>query len=590
MRKKPTIEEIKTEFELCKKKYSAVQGIFAEDEKFYDLDFKSRIKVSKQFNNDRVVLPTARDIVDVAVNHTDINNARVFANKKGTSDIADESAEMLRKFGLGVIHATNVNSRIAPGHQGAKHYWIHGLGVFKTIWAANKWVDKPPRGDKESDETYAKRMDEWRAEYNLSLPIIIQAVNPSCIMPDPYTGGDYYIFEWHQRKLFDAKRIWPHFKNPNNIPSDEEVECISYWDDKYRCELVDGVPVLRIRGGVVEHKYGFNPYTLIESGLGNLSKDAKPEDKYVGLIRHVKDTLVSESTNYTLHNIHMKRETLKGGYITGADAGDYEEVKQEYGVFTPVGNKDVVFHDWEVKIPPEASSRHLAVTHDYIASHAAPRSVRGMAEAGVRSGADRRLVIAEAAAIYQYASPAFARGWANILSKCAMLVKNVIPGDFDIWARTPSDEFDIPIKKSLFREPFNFYVEFSPISEEDEYRRHDDLLRLSHPQMGVVTKKWARRQMSNVDPIAMDKEEQKELLRNDPNYTAIKSQYLSYKLQEALGVGQPPVEGTEGAPQGEFQGRLVPPSPERASPAEQQRRQYKPPIVGQQGQGGGGIR
>ena len=538
----PTEKEILKEFEFCKKHYSGLQTCYEKDEKFYNLDFKDMLRVPKEFEKDRVILPTARDVVDTGINHTNIFNARVFTNKKGTSEISSESSEMLRKLGLGIIHGINVEARIAPAHVGAKHYWKHGLAVFKTIWDADRWVDKPEQNKGESDEDYAKRLDEWRAGQHLSMPIVIKAIHPYHIMPDPYTGGDYYVIEWYKRKLYDIKRIWPHYDSKGREP-DDMIETFSFWTDKYRAEFVvtsstgdsiAGQSLLKLPGGIVEHKYGFNPYTLIESGLGDEDKENKPENRYVGLLRYMNDLLVSESLNYSLHNILMTQETLGGGYITGADAETLGEIKKEYGVYWPLGSKDVEFHEWEAKMPPEASARHLAITHDYISAHAAPRSTRGLSEVGVRSGADRRLIIAEAAAIYQYAAPAFQNGWAQILSKCAMLVKNVIPGDFEVWTRTPTDEFDVVIKKDLIREPFNYYVEFAPISEEDEYRRQDSLLKMWNNGQGITTQEWTWAQMSNVDPERMRRQQEKENLRRMPSYNQIKDQTLAMLYQQAL--------------------------------------------------------
>ncbi len=596
MNKKPTVDEIKEQYEKDKKVYGIVQGKWAEDEKYYNLDFLGKLNIPTEFAADKVVLPTARDVVDTAVNHTDINNARVYANKKSTSDMSKENAEMLRKFALGLIHRTNVEAQIAPGHVGAKHYWIHGLAVYKTVWDADRWLDKPEWKEGESEDAYNERLDKWRATSHLSLPIVIQAINPANIMPDPYTGGNLYVFEIHTRSLFDTRIQWPNWTNPLGKTEEEPIEYISWWNNQYRCEMIDGEPIKKVGGGVWKHKYGFIPYTLIESGLGNLSKDAKPEDRYVGLLRMIFDLLVSESTNYTLNDILMKRETMKGGYITGGDANDMSEVKQAYGKYWPVGNKDVEFHDWDVKMPPQSSMAHLGITHDYISGHAAPRAVRGLSETGVRSGADRRLIMTEAAAIYRYATPAFAHGWANILTKCAMLVKNVIPGDFDIWARTPTDEFDVPVKKNKFREPFNFYVEFAPISEEDEYRRHDDLERLV--TSGIVTKSWARKQMSNVDGVAMDKEEEKERLKLSPAYNQIKDQYLALRMNEVLGVVPQVPPGQEGVvpgtPQGEAGRSMVPGIPNRAQPGsagalqKQMAQMRSPTVTSQQVQGGGG--
>ncbi len=597
MNKKPTVDQIKEQHVKDKTTYGELFKKYDEDELFYNLAFKDRIDVGTTFENYRIVLPTARDVVDTAVNHTDINNASVHANKQSTSAISDERAEMYRKFALGLIHRTNVESQIAPGHIGAKHYWIHGLAVFKTVWDADRWLDKPEQKGGEGEDTYNARLDEWRSESHQSLPIVIQAVHPACIMPDPYTGGELYVFETHTRSVFDTKLMWPNWTNPLGKGDDEETEYISWFNNTYRCDLIDGEPLKKM--GVWKHKYGFIPYTLIESGLGNLSKGAKPEDRYVGLNRMIFDLLVSESTNYTLHDILMKLETIKGGYITGADAGDLPDIRKEFGKYWPVGNKDVEFHDWETNVPPQTSMAQLALTQSYIAGHAAPRAARGMSEAGVRSGADRRLIASQAAAIYRYASPAFANGWANILTKCAMLVKNVIPGDFNIWARTPTDEFDVPVQKNKFKEPFNFYVEFAPVSAEDEYLRHDDLIKLTSG--GLVTVPWARRQIPNIDAKAMGREELKEQLRQSPSYNQIKDQYLAMRMNEVLGVvPQQQEQGVDpGTPgQGASNRGLVPPVREVAPLGSMQDLENKwkanlttgaPKFQGQ-GQGGGGNR
>ena len=59
-------------------------------------------------------------------------------------------------------------------------------------------------------------------------------------------------------------------------------------------------------------------------------------------------------------------------------------------------------------------------------------------------------------------------------------------------------------------------------------------MQLADPARGLVTKKWARQQMSNVDAAAMEVEEEVERLKNDPNVQALLSQYVQGKLMEAL--------------------------------------------------------
>ena len=602
MRKgKPTFEEIKTDLlPKCEKLYNDLWTKFEQDQKYYELDFQEKLEMPTEFSSEGIVLPTARDFVDVFVDHIDISNARVFVNRKGTSDISAERAEMMRKFYLGLIHRTNVESDISPWRVAAKHYALHGLAVLKTVWDADRWPDKPIQGEGESEEDYAQRIDEWRAETHQSLPIVIQAINPRCVMPDPSYGGRMFVIEKHKRIVMDVSKRWPHWSNLNGKKVDAEVDYISYWDDTYRCDFIDGEPILKVKGGVAKHSYGFIPYIFIDSGLGNISYDAKPEMRYVGILRYIIDLLIAESRDFSISDIVLKKTAWPWFTIEGEGTEAVTEIKQTFGTGTrlPPG---ITIKQQTPQVPPDALNAHLFRTSDYLSAHAAPRAVRGLSEQGVRSGADRRLIIAEAAARYQYSSEAFKNGAAKVLTNCARLLKNVIPGDVRVWARTPTDEFDMIIKKDEMREPFTCYVEFAPISEEDEYRRHDDLERLM--RSGIVTKQWARQQMSNVDPIAMRREETKEALRQSPSFLQAKDQYLGARMAEALAETQPLVPPLAGPPPPTqvtaepMPGGLVPPIPQRAAPGsaeemqlrmQQQRSQV--PLSSTQGQGGGGVR
>lgn len=573
MRKgKITVDEIiALEKKLETEIYGELFNKWEQDEKYYELDFQAELNLPKEFAHEGIVLPTARDMVDTFVDHIDISNARVFVNRKGTSGISIEEAEMMRKFYLGLIHRTNVESDISPWRVAAKHYALHGLGVFKTVWDADRWPDKPIQREDESDDDYALRIDEWRHETHQSIPIVIQAINPRCMMPDPGYGGRMFVIEKHTKMCLDVTKKWPHWSNPLGKEKKDEVEFISYWDATHRCDLVDGEPILK--GGVVKHNYGFIPYVFIDSGLGNISYEAKPEMRYVGMLRYMFDLLVSESRGYSISDVVLKRGAWPWYTIEGENADLVTEIDQLYGKGTrlPTGTKYV---PQSPQLPPEALTAHGFRTSDHIASHAAPRSVRGLSEQGVRSGAHYREIMGEAAARYQYSEEAFKNGTAKVLGNCALLFKNVVPGNIRVWTRTPTDEFDMEIKKEAMKEPFNCYVEFKPYSEEDEYRRQQSLIGLIHE--GIVTKRWGRQHMmSNVDPLDMEFEEEKQMLRNLPEYMAMKGQILVGKLAEAISkregaeaIGEePPITmGETPGVRDEMPGGMVPGIPERARP------------------------
>ena len=585
---KPSVADILELYDEVKRIYdeSGIYTLFDDDDKYYELDFSNLLNLPEEFKKDSIVLPTARDIVDTCVDHTDIFNARVYINRKGTDNSSKEEQNLMRKFGLGVLYRNNIESSIAPVRVGAKHYWLYGLCILKTVWDADRYVDKPEKDDGESEDAYAERIDQWRAESRDSIPIVIQSVHPRNIMLDPYTNSNEFVFETNEELVFNVRQRFPGWQNPMKKKVTDKVVHISFWSKNYRCELYDREPVLKVGGGVAKHSYGFIPYVPIDTGLGNLTSDNDIKKRYVGVLRYVKNLIISESRDYSIGDVILKKNAFPWGYLKGQNAQAVTEIFQKYGEYNALPD-GVEIVDMNPKVPPEALLTWMSTASSYLAAHAAPPSVRGLGEAGVRSGTDRRQLIAEASIRYTYSNEAFRNGVSKVLSNCARIMKNVVPGNIHVWAKTPTDEFDIEIDKAQMKEPFTFYVEFSPISEEDEYRRHDDLERLV--KSGMVTVNWARTQMSNVDPEALALESEIELLKNDPAVQQLLSQYFAGKLMEALAkktmaeqvanpslqpplgftgqAAQPPNAGGLTGTQGQTPGRrMQPPIPSVAVP------------------------
>lgn len=598
---RPSVDEVLAMYDACKKRYDE-SGIFNEwddDERFYELDFTADLLLPTEFRQEGIVLPTARDMVDACSDHTNVDNIRIYVSKKGESHKSDEEKEMLRKFAHGVVHRNNVEQSISPFQVAKKHYWNLGLAVFKTVWDADLYIDKPEKKKGESNDAYAARVDAWRADTHDSIPIVVKAVHPKTIMLDPFFDGGTFVFETRNELVYDVKQRYPNW--PTDKKLSDEVEHISFWSQSCRCELYDRIPIPKRNKDVYEHTYGFIPYTVIDTGLGNVTADNDLKKRYVGVLRYIRQLLLSESRNYSLGDIITKREIFPWGYLTGPNAGEVKHVYQKYGEWQALP-EDVELHFMESRTATHALFQWIQAPADYIAGHAAPRVTRGLGESGVRSGSDRARIEAQAAMRYQYANKAFEHGVAKVLSNCARIMKNVVPGDIYVWAKTPTDEFDVEIKKEMMKEPFVYYVEFSSQNEEDEYRRHDDLERMV--QSGLVTREWARGQMSNVDPKALERQEIREALKQAgiPVYQqafAAKAQIALQRNQAAEGLEQgiPPMQPAQPAPPEEAGRRMSPVNRPTAPPnsgeemtnrLRQMRSQT--PMNPYQGAGGGGNR
>jgi hypothetical protein len=621
---KPTTDDVLALEQKLTNFYGTTVDKFEKDEVDYELNFKDSLGLPTEFASQGVVLPTARDFVDTFVDHIDIANARVYSNRKAVYAKSELEAEAFRKFGLGMLHMTNLATDISQWRVSAKHYALHGLAVIGTFWDADLWPDKPEKKDGESEDSYAEKIDAWREETHLSLPIVLKSIHPHNVLMDP-SNPRQFIIEKSTMLRLDAEKLYPWWKNPEDKEITEEVEKIEYWDKDFHCVLVDREPILRVKGGVDHHRYGFIPYVVIESGLGNLSFENRPEMRYVGILRYIHDLLISESRDYSVSDIILSKTAWGGGFLQNKGNAEVAVKIVDQGNFgtwqqLPPGIEPVTVTP---QVPPEALNTHLSRTSYYLQAHAAPSSLRGMGEEGVRSGADRRLVISQAMARYQYANEAFAAGAARVIINCAKLFKNVIPGDMRIWARTPTDEFDMLIDKKELKEPFTCYVEFAPVNEDDEYKRHMDLEQLV--AAGIVTPNWARQQMTNVDPKAVALDIEKEKLENDPAIQQMISGYAQAELAKAIqakmaadqikesGVppapvapemagAMPPMPGQEAgippAPPLEVGGRIIPPIREITQPGslpaiQNQQAGMMPPMPqmprpGQQGMGGGG--
>ncbi len=531
--KKPDAQELYSDlYPKTKGQYNDVLKNFKNDEKYYECDFKELLQLPDEFANEGIVLPTARDMVDTFVDHIDISNARITVSKKGTTKAAEEEAEMMRDFYLGMIYRTNVEADISPWRVGAKQYAKHGLAPIKDVWDTDRYLGKPDREIDESEGDYTVRTDQWRDESQSSLPIVIQTMNPANVMPDPFYGGRLFVFETQSKVCIDIQNRYPKWANPKSKKLSGEVEFVSYWDANFRCEWADGEPLFQLGDGVVKHKYGFIPYVFIDSGLGDMSIDGDLSKRYVGILRYIFDLLIAESRDFSISDCVLKRSAWPWGTIEGeGDTSSVTQVDQMYGTWTKLP-KGVKLVPQSPQVPPDALNQHLYRTSDYISAHAAPRSLRGLPETGVRSAAHLRLLSGEGATRYRYSEDAFKHGTAKVLTNCARILKNLAPDDIRVWAKTPTGSIDSIIKKDKVKEPFNCYVEFAPISEEDEYRRHDDLERLVAG--GIVTPKWARTQMSNVDPIAMEEEEEMERLKRDPAINQMVSQYAAGRMAQAI--------------------------------------------------------
>ncbi len=539
----PTKKWITDQLASLKTHYSRRNIAFDLDDQYYELLFRDELGLPEEYKEDGVVLPTARDIVDAGTNHVSTVYARFLRPARGTDTQAIEQAEMLRKFDMAMFYRTKMEAGISPWRTAAKHGCKYGMWCFESLFDPNRIPDEPEQEDGEDEIDFQTRKDIYNGELYDAMPIGIRAIHPHNVYPDP--NGEFMIIE-EPKTAAQVRSEWPNLTMPvASIPVTPvtgvtpDLKQLIYFDKRYRAVYVNNEPVLSAANseGVIEHDYGHIPYVTGFSGLGDESKSGKPELLAVGLIRYLKNLLRSESFAYSVYNIVLKSHSWPITFVSGPGAAQMAQIKLKYGKIyeKPPG---VTIEDYVKSPPPEFVMQHMEYTGSILAASAAPRSVRGLSESGVRSGTDRSLVISEAKLKYDSIIEQMQLSTSKVMSNCTKIAERVVPMDFHIWAKAPNEEFDFRVIREKIKHHYTTFVEFTPVSPEEEARRHADMENLI--KVGVIsTRTGRRRYMSHLDPEAEDVYVEAEKLRNDPGVRQVMAQIVAQMLaEEATRLGK----------------------------------------------------
>lgn len=490
------------------KVYGPLHNEFDKDEKLYELDFKAELCMPDQYKSDGLVLSTGRDMVDTYCNHTNISNASVKATRKGDGIKSEEEEKTERHFGAGVMYMTNLDAEVSPWWDCAKHYWLHGMGVLKVVYVSD-------------------------AEF----PLKIMAVNPYNVRPDPDPRSTDFVIEVNEYHFMKAKLRYPFWDNPEGRGLTDKgvnVRHISFWSETQHMEIVDKKSVIKTKSGIDNHGYGVLPYIIFNSGLGYMSKDGDMSKRYVGILRYVHDLLIAESSSFSVNHVVLKKAAWPKKALKGPiDVINSPQVRvtDDYGEVDKIP-EGVEVHEYQHAVAPPESMQHFANIHSLLSEHGAPRTMQGVGEEGVRSGSDRRLLMAQGEKRLAQCENTFKHRTEKVLETCAKIFVNKVPDKITVWTRDNIASFDTVIDKKKMKEPFNYNVVFSPVSWEDEYRRQDSHIRLLNGRIYDQTKVWD--EMPNVDTDDMMERMERQRLMDDPMINQVISQALGMLTQSTL--------------------------------------------------------
>ncbi len=251
---KPTIEEILVVKEWLEAKYKKRNSEFDELDKLYWLDFEKVPDV------ENVVVGTPHHEVNLACDILAAGKYNIVVPPRAETKKDKERADKVERWLLGLWYRNQKETRRNVIADLAWHGAVRGWLVLKVLYD-QKRVE---RKSEEYEEDGKKGTREVVA-VGRRCPLIITARNPYHIFPEITPEGVRSVVEVYKRTARDVKASWPNLDlaTPEGTAyePDQEVEWVEYWDEKYRCYLCDGKPVLP-GGGVVAHGYGFIPYAI----------------------------------------------------------------------------------------------------------------------------------------------------------------------------------------------------------------------------------------------------------------------------------------------------------------------------------------
>lgn len=461
-----------------------------DDERYYDLDIAHLLQLPKKFRREAVVLPTARDVIEAAADHVTPQFRLVRVPRKTLDDRGTEQARKLQRFYESLLNYLERQAVTSMYRDQVKNTALYGIGVGKFLFDQSAVLVEPQRSAFGDDAAYKEAREDWNQARIDVMPFALQIVNPAEILFDVWHDTPQWVLQVSKRYVGEIQKAYPSWTNTKERQLSDQVDVYEYWDAEFRAVLVDDSPALGTDNGtgVLRHGWGDHPYIIVASGFGIDDSEHRPEKKFVGMLRYIKDVIRSESRNYSIADIVMKAGAWPIRVAEGERANEMPTIKMEYGQIHPLP-PGVKVTDLTPQLPEQMVFQFLQLANNIISSSAAPRVVRGLGQPGLTSGFDRQLALGEARLRYGPLAFASEQFLTAMCRKAAIYMRNVVPGSVPIAGATTQDDF-VEVSGKDFRGNHAVSVKVNVLEPEDEVRKHQDVAAmvaagLMSPQKGI---------------------------------------------------------------------------------------------------------
>lgn len=548
-------DDLKTLYGDMRSYYTILHSRIREDDVYYELAFAHLLNLPRKFRKDAVALPTAREIVETAVDHISPGFRRVDVQRTAPTPAATENAQLRKAFYESLLDYLERLAPVSPYRDAIKHIVTYGLSTTKFVYDQQKHRKRPEKGQFDTDAEFTEAEEDWRTNRYESMPFTIQVLHPSELLFDPFNDPPQWAVQVSKKYVYDMMNTYPSWGNPRNLRGMDKVEVLEYADNTYRAVSIAGQPAFS--DGIVEHKWGTHPYIVVASGLGIEDEEHRPEKRFVGILRYIKGVLLSESRSYSISDVVLKGGAWPVRVLEGDRAGEMKPINLEYGTMQPIPPGTIV-KDLTPQLPPQMLFMHLQLANQIISAAAAPRVVRGMREPGTRTGFQHQLALSEARLRYVALGNASENMLAQICRKGAIYMENVVDGPVPLTSSISQHSFRT-ISGRSFRGNHEVKVKINVMEPEDEVRKHQDAATMV--TSGLMSPQTAiRKYFPDVDPESEMGRILAARLLYSPQVMTLLSQGLTEKIAERQGL-EAQLQALLQAAMGEQRGR-TPPAPQ----------------------------
>ena len=450
------------------------------DNDYYNLEYPNKTQIIPrewiQQGIGATIPPTARNAVDNLADHI-LTTPHIFVPARPTNseqqeeqDLAERKRQFLRSFWDQVKIQQG-----DPISHGKKKLIKDGRIVLKK---SLRWdlIPDPPQEDASRKEKLAYRRDLKKLGESEFLWSIINCPTET-IIEDPSDCYDpKYVYEFYKIYAGDARRMYEGMEDHlADYKDTDKVEYVEMWTRPHGDspgEYVIWCKGERVHEGINPYHWetaqsteenpvysGYVPYVIRDSGWGEISAEAKPEEKYVGVLRYAHPMLETEARQLTAVDIQMRFSTFAP--VITRNISEDNDAPIEIGP----GKRINLMDDQEIRFEslpevPMSAFNLINKVHDYTNELSKASILSGNVQRGVETATEADMNVRNAAAKLEGPNNALRSAVTVMNRRVLQCIENIIEAPVTVFGGIKGAPSSTSIKPNEISGYYETYVEF----------------------------------------------------------------------------------------------------------------------------------